>query len=176
VAKITVDLAERLGAQVSREIAIAQLGVTVLTSLSRDADGPSYSASYTMHIIAMVDATAKLIAFLATVDSAKSRAFYENVVGLRCISEDQLAVVYDAHGTDLRVQNVKAFTPQSHTALGWSVGSIERVIAGMRAKGVAFERYAFLEQDDQGIWTAPSGAKVAWFKDPDGNLLSVTER
>ena len=136
---------------------------------------PTFSAQNDVSSLVMVDAFAKIIAFLATVDSAKSRAFYENVIGLRCISEDQFAVVYDAHGIDLRVQKVKAFTQQSHTVLGWSVASIERAIAGMRNKGVVFERYAFLEQDDQGIWTAPSGAKVAWFKDPDGNLLSVTE-
>ena len=123
----------------------------------------------------MVDASAKIIAFVATVDSGKSRAFYQNVLGLRCIGEDEFAAVYDSHGVELRVQKVKTFVPQPHTALGWSVASIDRVVAEMRKKGVIFQRYSFLQRDNEGIWAAPSGAKIAWFKDPDGNLLSFTE-
>jgi catechol 2,3-dioxygenase-like lactoylglutathione lyase family enzyme len=123
----------------------------------------------------MLDASAKIIAFVATLDSTKSRTFYENVLGLRCIGEDEFAAVYDCNGIELRVQKVQAFSPQPHTAVGWSVASIDRVVTEMWDKGVVFERYGFLEQDRLGVWTAPSGAKVAWFKDPDGNLLSLTE-
>jgi catechol 2,3-dioxygenase-like lactoylglutathione lyase family enzyme len=118
---------------------------------------------------------AKIVAFVATADASKSRAFYEGVLGLALTVEDEFAVVFDANGVELRIQKVQALTPQPHTQLGWSVASIEEVVQALRAKGVAFEHYPFLQQNALGIWTAPSGAKVAWFKDPDGNILSVTE-
>jgi len=117
----------------------------------------------------------KIMAFAATTDGAKARAFYEGVLGLRFVSEDAFAVVYDVGGVELRIQKVQALTPQPHTQLGWSVSSIDKVVEELGGRGAAFEKYAYLEQDAQGIWTAPSGAKVAWLKDPDGNLLSLTE-
>jgi catechol 2,3-dioxygenase-like lactoylglutathione lyase family enzyme len=117
-----------------------------------------------------------VIAFAATVDSAKARAFYEYVLGLQFVSEDEFAVVFHARGTELRIQKVRAFTPQPHTQLGWSVNSIEQVVRVLRDRGAVFERYSYLKQDSHGIWTAPSGAKIAWLKDPDGNLLSVTQQ
>src|SRR5215471_11803262 len=104
---------------------------------------------------------AKIIAFIATTDAAKSRAFYEGVLGLAPTLEDELTLVLDANGVEIRIQKVQTLTPQPHTQLGWSVISLEEVVRALRAKGV-------------GIWIAPSGAKVAWFKDPDGNLLSLT--
>jgi catechol 2,3-dioxygenase-like lactoylglutathione lyase family enzyme len=123
----------------------------------------------------MLDA-AKIVVFAATVDSGKSRAFYQGVLGLKLMEEDEHACVYDVQGTELRIQKVQTLTPQPHTQLGWSVRSIDEVITALVRKGVIFQRYPSLEQDAQGVWRAPSGAKVAWMKDPDGNLLSVTER
>src|SRR5262245_4480043 len=119
--------------------------------------------------------TARIVAFGATVDSAKSRAFYEGVLGLRFIQEDAFACVFDAGGVELRIQKLQSLTPQPHTMLGWSVSSIKDVVTHLAKKGVVMERYGFLEQDERGVWTSPSGAKIAWFKDPDGNLISVTE-
>lgn len=119
--------------------------------------------------------TAKIVAFGATVDSTRSRHFYEDVLGLTCIREDAYACTFDAGGVQLRIQKVASLIPQSHTMLGWSVASIDDVVTFLAGKGVTMERYGFLEQDEHGIWTSPSGAKIAWLKDPDGNLLSVTE-
>jgi catechol 2,3-dioxygenase-like lactoylglutathione lyase family enzyme len=119
--------------------------------------------------------SSKIIAFSATVNGARARAFYEGVLGLQFISEDGFAIVYDAQGVELRVQKLQALTPQPHTLLGWSVPSIDRAVSALRDRGAVFERYAFLEQDSDGVWTAPSGARIAWLRDPDGNLLSLTE-
>jgi catechol 2,3-dioxygenase-like lactoylglutathione lyase family enzyme len=120
-------------------------------------------------------ASAKLVAFAATTDSARSRKFYEGLLGLRFVSEDEYAVIYDIRGIELRIQKVRTFTPQAHTLLGWYVSSIDEVVTELLHRGLAFERYTSLEQDEHGVWTAPSGARIAWLKDPDGNLLSVTE-
>ena len=117
---------------------------------------------------------ARIVAFAATADAAKSRAFYEGVLGLKFVHEDECAIVYDAE-VELRFQKVRAFQAHPHTQLGWSVSSIETLVKGLREKGVVFETFSFLNQDQNCIWTAPSGARIAWFKDPDGNLLSLTE-
>jgi len=119
--------------------------------------------------------TAKIVAFGATADSARSRAFYEGILGLTFIREDAFACTFDAGGVELRIQKVGSLTPQAHTMLGWSVASIDAAVTTLAGKGVTMERYGFLEQDKHGIWTSPSGAKIAWMKDPDGNLLSLTE-
>jgi catechol 2,3-dioxygenase-like lactoylglutathione lyase family enzyme len=118
---------------------------------------------------------ASLMAFLATTDAARSKAFFEQVLGLHLLSDEEHALAFDAHGTMLRIQKVQKFEPAPHTALGWHVVDIAQTVTELRAKMVELERYPFMEQDAAGIWTAPSGAKVAWFKDPDGNLLSLTE-
>jgi catechol 2,3-dioxygenase-like lactoylglutathione lyase family enzyme len=120
--------------------------------------------------------SSNLIAFAATTDSKRARTFYERLIGLEFVSEDEFAVVFEANGTELRIQKVRSLEPQPHTLLGWSVTSISEVVMALRSRGVNFERYVFLEQDQMGVWAAPSGAKIAWFKDPDGNLLSLTER
>ena len=117
-----------------------------------------------------------LMAFAATTDAAKARAFYEGVLGLHFISEDDFAIVYDVQGIELRIQKVATLHPQPHTALGWSVTAIDQIVRDIAARGGRFERYDFLEQDDAGIWKSPSGARIAWLKDADGNLLSLTER
>jgi len=116
-----------------------------------------------------------LIAFAATVDPARSKAFYEQVLGLRLIADEEHAIVFDANGTMLRIQKVSELLPPPHTTLGWRVREMARTVALLRAKQVEPERYPYMQQDALGIWTAPSGAKCVWFKDPDGNLLSLTE-
>jgi catechol 2,3-dioxygenase-like lactoylglutathione lyase family enzyme len=116
-----------------------------------------------------------LVAFLATRDAARARAFYEGVLGLTLLEDTAFAVVLDAHGTTLRIQKVEDFQPHPFTALGWHVHGIDQVVDQLAKKMVALERYPGMEQDARGIWQSPSGARVAWFKDPDGNTLSITE-
>ena len=116
-----------------------------------------------------------LIAFVATAEPARSKAFYEHVLGLRLVADEEHATVFDANGTMLRIQKVSELLPPPHTALGWRVRDIARTVTMLRAKQVEPERYPYMQQDALGIWTAPSGAKCVWFKDPDGNLLSLTE-
>lgn len=118
---------------------------------------------------------AKLVAFVLTTDVDRARKFYEGTLGLRFVSDDHFALVFDANGTMLRVVRSGPFTPLASTVLGWEVRGIETVMARLVDAGVAFEKYGFLQQDGQGIWTAPDGTRVAWFKDPDGNVLSVSE-
>jgi predicted enzyme related to lactoylglutathione lyase len=118
---------------------------------------------------------ADIISFLATMNSKKSREFYEKTVGLKFVSDDQFALVFDANGTMLRIQKVEEFNPPGHTALGWQVSDIRAEVGQLTKRGIQFARYEWMEQDEEGIWTAPSGAKIAWFKDPDGNLLSLTQ-
>jgi catechol 2,3-dioxygenase-like lactoylglutathione lyase family enzyme len=117
-----------------------------------------------------------IMAFIPTLDFEKSRAFYEGVLGLRFVENDGFAMVLEANGTPIRVAKVQPdFKPAQFTILGWQVSEIENVVSALTAKGVLFERYGFFEQDPLGIWSAPGGAKVAWFKDPDGNTLSVSQ-
>jgi catechol 2,3-dioxygenase-like lactoylglutathione lyase family enzyme len=117
-----------------------------------------------------------IVAFVPTTDSNKARAFYEGVLGLKFVADDGFAMVLDANGIMIRVAKVgKEFTPAQFTILGWQVSGIENIVAGLQAKGVLFERYGFLKQDELGIWAAPGGSQVAWFKDPDGNVLSLSE-
>jgi catechol 2,3-dioxygenase-like lactoylglutathione lyase family enzyme len=117
-----------------------------------------------------------IVAFVPTTDAARARAFYEGVLGLRFVKDDGFALVLDAHGIMVRVAKVPPpFTPPQFTILGWQVSEIEKIVAGLQKKGVHFERYGFFEQDKLGIWTTPTGEKVAWFKDPEGNILSVSQ-
>jgi catechol 2,3-dioxygenase-like lactoylglutathione lyase family enzyme len=122
----------------------------------------------------MLGAT-NIIAFIPTRDPAKAREFYEGVLGLRFVKDDGFAMVLDANGIMVRVAKAPDFKPLPFTVLGWQVVGIEKVVAALQGRGVQFERFSFLEQDKLGIWTAPSGDKVAWFKDPDGNMLSVSQ-
>lgn len=117
----------------------------------------------------------KLVAFVATTNQAKSKSFYQGILGLTLLSEDNFALVFDANGTVLRVSSVREFQPCPFTVLGWETNDIEADIRSLNAKGVYFEKYGFFEQDDIGIWMAPGGAKIAWFKDTDGNTLSLTQ-
>ena len=120
-------------------------------------------------------ASMKIVAFVATTDSEKARAFYEGILGLRFVNDDGFAMVLDANGTMVRVAKVKDFKPAQYTVLGWQVPKIEDAVTSLTKRGVHFEIYGFFEQDKLGIWTAPTGDKVAWFKDPDGNVLSVSQ-
>ena len=119
--------------------------------------------------------TSTAIAFLATQDAERARVFYSETLGLRLLSEDQFALVFDLSGIPLRIQKVEALNPHPFTSLGWQVRGVRRIITGLVKRGVVFERYPFLEQDADGIWLAPSGTRVAWFKDLDGNLLSLSD-
>lgn len=116
-----------------------------------------------------------LVAFVPTVDIERARAFYEGVLGLAVLDVNPYACVLDGHGTRLRVTVVDEFTPAPFTILGWEVPEIAEAIAALAGRGVAFERFDGIDQDDLGVWTAPSGARVAWFRDPDANTLSLTE-
>ena len=122
----------------------------------------------------MLDSAA-LTAFVATTDAQRATAFYRDVLGLRLKSDEPVALVFDANGTRIRVQKLERFAPQPFTVLGWWVSDIRETISKLVARGVIFERYAWAKQDAFGIWPAPSGASVAWFKDPDGNILSLTQ-
>jgi len=119
--------------------------------------------------------TAKIVAFIPTRDAAQARAFYETTLELRVVSEDGFATVFDCNGTMLRVVNAPPFTPLPFTVLGWDVGGIEEEVKTLQGRGVKFERFPGMPQDELGVWSAPGGAKVAWFKDPDGNLLSLSQ-
>lgn len=120
-------------------------------------------------------ASSPLIAFIATTDAARARAFYEGTLGLTVKGDDGFALVLDASGTMVRLQKVEKFEVQPFTVLGWQVSDIAKTVRELTGKGVRFERYGFLEQDALGIWNAPGGARVAWFKDPDGSTLSLTQ-
>ena len=117
-----------------------------------------------------------IVAFVPTNDSAKAREFYEGVLGLRFVKDDGFAMVLDANGIMIRVAKVgNDFAPAQFTILGWQVSRIEGIVRDLQKKGVHFEIFGLFKQDELGIWTAPTGDKVAWFKDPDGNILSVSE-
>ena len=122
--------------------------------------------------------SADLIAFVPSRNLTVSRPFYEKTLGLTFLGEDRFALVFDANEVTVRVVNVStvdAFAPAPFTILGWQVPSAALAVAELVANGVRFERYPGMDQDADGIWTAPGGARVAWFKDPDGNTLSITE-
>ena len=116
-----------------------------------------------------------LVALIPTRDADRARAFYTDVVGLRFVQDDGFALVMDFNGSMVRIAKVGDYQPFPFTLLGWEVDDIASAVKALTAKGAAIERYSFLEQDDAGVWNAPGGAKVAWFKDPDGNLLSVSQ-
>jgi catechol 2,3-dioxygenase-like lactoylglutathione lyase family enzyme len=119
--------------------------------------------------------TTKIIAFVPTRDQTKARTFYEGVLGLRFVKDDGFALVLDANGIMVRVAKSGDFTPAPFTILGWEVREIAKMAARLKEKGIVFERFSFFQQDELGIWTAPTGDMVAWFKDPDGNTLSISE-
>lgn len=117
-----------------------------------------------------------VVAFVPIVNPDQAKKFYGDTLGLRLVSEEaSFALVFDANGIMLRLAIGKERPSNLGTVLGWRVPDIYAAARGLQEKGVGFEHYDFFEQDEQGIWTTPTGAKVAWFKDPDGNVLSISE-
>jgi catechol 2,3-dioxygenase-like lactoylglutathione lyase family enzyme len=116
-----------------------------------------------------------VIAFVPTTDPARAREFYAGTLGLDLVDENPFALVLRIGDTMLRVTVVEAFEPQPFTVLGWRVPDVEEAIRTLTARGITFERYDRMEQDALGVWTSPAGGRIAWFKDPDGNTLSVAE-
>jgi catechol 2,3-dioxygenase-like lactoylglutathione lyase family enzyme len=120
-------------------------------------------------------ASGKLVGFVPTKDSNRARHFYESELGFQFVSDDQFALVMRAGGSTLRIAKAPDFSPAPYTVLGWEVQNIEAVVSWLKERGVTFETYPFVQDRELQIWTAPSGDKVAWFKDPDGNVLSVSQ-
>jgi catechol 2,3-dioxygenase-like lactoylglutathione lyase family enzyme len=114
--------------------------------------------------------------FAATTDAARAREFYEKVLGLKFVYDDQFALVFRVGGLTLRIQRVEHKPKIDYTVLGWSVADIDAEVRRLSKAGVKFCHFDGLGQAKNGVWTSPSGAKVAWFKDPDGNTLSLTEQ
>jgi catechol 2,3-dioxygenase-like lactoylglutathione lyase family enzyme len=117
-----------------------------------------------------------IIAFVTIVDIARARSFYRDTLGLTLVSEDPpFALVFDANGIMLRLGMGKELPKVPGTVLGWQVPEIESMVVDLKSAGVQFERFDGMKQDELGVWTAPGGAKIAWFRDPDGNILSISE-
>ena len=117
----------------------------------------------------------KLKAFVPTIKPAEARSFYGEMLGLKLLSEDNDALEFDANGTLLRVTMVPGLKPQAFYCPRLECFDIISVIKSLNKKGIVCGKYAFLEQDEFGVWSSPGGSKVAWFKDPDGNILSLTQ-
>lgn len=120
-------------------------------------------------------ARALLIAFGATSDAKQARSFYCGLLGLTAVEETDFALVLDANGTELWLQKVAKMVPPPYTQLGWSATDLAETAALLAKHGIAAERFGFLEQDDLGVWISPGGAHMLWFRDPDGNTLSLTQ-
>ncbi len=119
--------------------------------------------------------TAELMCFAATANPDAARAFYRDTLGLELVEESPFALVFNANGIMLRVQNVPELVPAQYTMIGWKVADIRAELAELAARGVVALRYPWMQQDELGIWHTGSGAMVAWFHDPDGNTLSLTQ-
>jgi catechol 2,3-dioxygenase-like lactoylglutathione lyase family enzyme len=120
-------------------------------------------------------ASSRLSGFFRTTDPKKARDFYERVLGLTLERENEYVMIFRGEQCVIVGQKVDEFTPVPSTILGWEVQDIRKIVSFLAERGVVFERYEWMEQDHLGIWTSPDGGKVAWFKDPDGNVLSVGE-
>jgi len=122
-------------------------------------------------------ASARVVAFVPSTDLGRSRSFYESVLGLPVMSADTFAVVVDGPGGHIRITDIgSALRVQQFTVLGWQVADIAAEVDALAARGVEFDRYPGMDQDARGVWTAPGGAQVAWFHDPDGNTLSLDQQ
>jgi catechol 2,3-dioxygenase-like lactoylglutathione lyase family enzyme len=119
--------------------------------------------------------SASIMAFVATRNADKAKAFYQDTLKLKLTADEPFALVFDSNGIMLRVSKVQDLSPAPFTVLGWKVKDVAAEIRELKGRRVAFEFFKGFPQDDSGVWISPSGAKVAWFKDPDGNLLSLTE-
>ncbi len=119
----------------------------------------------------------RIIAFLVTTKPVQAVSFFRDKLGFALVGDDDFALVFDANGTMLRIVKMTdgQFRPAAYTVLGWDVDDAAAAVAELTKRGIAFERYPGMPQDKDGIWTSPSGAKIAWFNDPDENVLSITE-
>jgi catechol 2,3-dioxygenase-like lactoylglutathione lyase family enzyme len=117
----------------------------------------------------------RLVAFVATTDLERARGFYGDTLGLPLVDHSPFACVFDAGGTSLRVTLAEQVQPAPYTVLGWDVPDAVQGVRELASQGITPERYPDMTQDDLGIWDAPSGARVAWFRDPDGNVLSLSQ-
>ena len=124
-----------------------------------------------LHVLA----GSELVAFVASRDLMSSHEFYGGVLGLERVEATPFANVYDVGGTMLRITEVKTVACAPYTVLGWNVADIQASVESLSVSGVGFNRYDGMDQDNAGIWSAPGGARVAWFDDPDGNTLSLSE-
>ena len=120
-------------------------------------------------------ASGKLIGFVPTKDSQKAREFYEGKLGFKFVSDDQFALVMQAGESMIRIAKGAKFTPAHYTVMGWEVEDVEAMVKWLNKRGVKFEKYPFVQDQESGIWTTPNGDKIAWFKDPDGNVLSLSQ-
>ena len=117
-----------------------------------------------------------IIGFVTIVDVDRAKEFYGGKLGLRLVSEEPpFALVFEANGIMLRLGMGKELPPSRGTVLGWEVPDAVAAVKELMQAGIQFERYDFVKQDELGIWTTPTGSKVAWFKDPDGNILGISE-
>ena len=119
--------------------------------------------------------SSQIVAFAAATDLHRARVFYEQVLDLPVAEHNEFACVFDVNGTMLRITAVPEVCRACYTVLGWRVTDIAAAVRGLAARGVVFLRYDGLDQDGAGVWTAPGGEQVAWFADPDGNILSLTQ-
>lgn len=117
----------------------------------------------------------KILGFVPTKDFGRAKKFYVDVLGLEFSSEDQFALELRAGGNRIRISKAENFEPMPFTILGWEVLDIEKIASGLKERGVQFETYSWMSQNSLGIWDSPSGSRVAWFKDPDGNVLSISQ-
>jgi catechol 2,3-dioxygenase-like lactoylglutathione lyase family enzyme len=120
-------------------------------------------------------ASMEMVGFILTKDYGAARAFYEGKLGFAFVSLDQFALVMRTEKNMIRIVKVPTFTSLRSTVLGWKVDDIEKMVTWLAGRGVVFDKYPFVQDQERGIWTAPTGDKVAWFKDPDGNVLSVSQ-
>jgi catechol 2,3-dioxygenase-like lactoylglutathione lyase family enzyme len=116
-----------------------------------------------------------IMAFVATADATKARPFYEDTLGLKVRDADAYGINFHAKGNYLRMSFIRDFKAAPYAVLSWVVEDIYKMIAALKARGVAFDHFTGLGQDESGVWMAPDGTKVAWFKDPDQNILSLTQ-
>lgn len=119
--------------------------------------------------------SATLTALVGTMKPEAAKAFYADTLGLKFINDDSYAMVFEGKNARIRVSRVPGVTPAAYAVLAFDVADIEQAIDGLAAKGVVFARFGFFVQDARGVWTAPDGTKVAWFHDPDLNLLSLVQ-
>jgi catechol 2,3-dioxygenase-like lactoylglutathione lyase family enzyme len=117
----------------------------------------------------------RFVAFLVTTNPERATTFYRDVLGFKFVMDDGFALVFDAYGTMIRIGKAQEFTPAQNTVAGWEVDDIREAASDLTQRGIAFDRHPRMAADERGVHTFPTGDKVAWFKDPDGNVLSISQ-